>query len=111
MPFPPVILVSLILNPLLRCLVFCALADPVADHCIEVLRQGVMCNAEAKVNTYFWKTPTEIKGNTTGTRSCADWSRVQAWTNSRKVDFEGAGGEDFLHVLVPSDRNGSVGPL
>ncbi|GAD97500.1 hypothetical protein AN7265.2 [Paecilomyces variotii No. 5] len=68
------------------------------DHCLEVLRQGIMCNADITVNTYYWKNPTEIQGNRTGVRKCTDWSRIQEWADERVVDFKSP--EHFLDTLV-----------
>jgi hypothetical protein len=28
------------------------------DHCLDVLREGIMCNADMAINTLVWKTPT-----------------------------------------------------
>ncbi|KAJ9248631.1 hypothetical protein DTO207G8_7267 [Paecilomyces variotii] len=68
------------------------------DHCLEVLRQGIICNADITVNTYYWKSPTEIQGNRTGVRKCTDWSRIQEWADERAVDFGGP--DKFLDTLV-----------
>ncbi|KAH7311621.1 hypothetical protein B0I35DRAFT_438461 [Stachybotrys elegans] len=68
------------------------------NHCLEVLRQGIMCNADVTVNTYFWKSPDEIKGNRHGHRRCTDWSLVQQWLDDRSLDFENK--EIFLSSLV-----------
>ncbi|PYH98984.1 hypothetical protein BO71DRAFT_425608 [Aspergillus ellipticus CBS 707.79] len=45
------------------------------DHCLEVLRQGIICNADITVNTYYWKDG-EIQGNRTGARTCTNWERI-----------------------------------
>lgn len=82
---------------------------PMPDHCLEVLRQGIMCNADIAINTYTWGTPYEIKGNRDWPRKCTNWDRVAAWADERRVTFEGA--EKFLASLVQSDEPGSLGPM
>ncbi|KAH8434518.1 oxidase ustYa family protein [Aspergillus melleus] len=68
------------------------------DHCLEVLRQGILCNADITVNTYYWKSATEIHGNRTGTRKCTNWERIQEWAIDRAVEFDGP--DSFLDSLV-----------
>ncbi|KAK3997971.1 hypothetical protein QBC44DRAFT_392406 [Cladorrhinum sp. PSN332] len=76
------------------------------DHCLEILRQGIMCNADVTVNTYHWdlNKPGRIKGNRSGARKCTDWDSISAWLDSRHLD---AGNRDkFLSTLV----HGTEGP-
>ncbi|KAI1177470.1 hypothetical protein F4777DRAFT_206751 [Nemania sp. FL0916] len=70
------------------------------DHCLEVLRRGIMCNADVTVNTYFWENPREIKGKSSWPRKCTDWDQIQAWADDRTVRF--ADQESLLSNLVPS---------
>ncbi|KAF2229936.1 hypothetical protein EV356DRAFT_367735 [Viridothelium virens] len=76
------------------------------DHCFEVLRQGIMCNADLTVNTYYWKGPDAIQGNRTGSRRCTDWHRLQEWAEKRPVKFEGA--DNFYDTLVRDNTAGST---
>lgn len=69
-----------------------------SDHCLEVLRQGIICNADLTVNTYYWNSDGEIQGNRTGFRRCTDWQRIQEWAEKRAVEFDGP--ENFLNTLV-----------
>ncbi|KAI0878355.1 hypothetical protein GGS24DRAFT_518143 [Hypoxylon argillaceum] len=69
------------------------------DHCLEVLRKGIMCNADVTINTYQWKTPTEIKGQSSGPRKCTDWDRIQAWADERMLKFDGV--DNYIEKLVP----------
>lgn len=68
-----------------------------------------MCNADTSINTYFWKTDHEIKGNRAGPRKCTDWDHFEAWAHERAVEFHGE--EAFMKTLVPRDEEGSMGPL
>ncbi|KAI0418435.1 hypothetical protein F5X98DRAFT_338057 [Xylaria grammica] len=71
------------------------------DHCLEVLREGIMCNADVTLNTYFWQTPFEIKGKRDGPRKCTDWSLIEAWADERSLNATNR--TQFLDSLVPSN--------
>ncbi|KAI0543947.1 hypothetical protein F4679DRAFT_566706 [Xylaria curta] len=73
------------------------------DHCLEVLREGIMCNADVTVNTYFWQTPFEIKGKRDGPRKCMDWSLIEAWADERSLNASSRA--QFLDSLVPSNES------
>ncbi|XXH05942.1 hypothetical protein Hte_012385 [Hypoxylon texense] len=85
------------------------LSDGHLDHCVEVLRQGIMCNADVTINTFFWENPNKIDGNRAGPRKCVDWSRLQAWADERSLGLGGK--EAFLTTLIPSDDPESMGPM
>ncbi|KAI0186505.1 hypothetical protein EV127DRAFT_371071 [Xylaria flabelliformis] len=72
------------------------------EHCLEVLRQGIMCNADVSVNTFFWEDPNTIKGDRSGNRKCVDWDSIQAWADGRAVDYDNI--DDFLAGLVHTDE-------
>ncbi|KAI1809103.1 hypothetical protein GGS20DRAFT_573519 [Poronia punctata] len=67
-------------------------------HCLEVLREGIMCNADVSINTYFWKDTHTIKGDRSGARRCTDWNRIQDWAEERSVKYSNI--DDFLAGLV-----------
>lgn len=77
-------------------------------HCLEVLRQGIMCNADVAINTYFWETPQKIKGSRAKTRKCTDWGRLQSWADERTLSASDK--DAFLETLVPMGQTGSIGP-
>lgn len=82
--------------------------NSLVDHCLEVLRQGIMCNADVSFNSFFWENARTIKGDPTGPRKCTDWNRIQAWADERAVppsDMDG-----FLVSLVHMDEDESMGP-
>ncbi|KAI0910067.1 hypothetical protein F4823DRAFT_387654 [Ustulina deusta] len=72
------------------------------DHCLEVLRQGIMCNADVSVNTFFWENKYKIKGDRSGARKCTNWDSIQAWADKRTVQYTGI--DEFLARLVHTDR-------
>ncbi|KAK4655124.1 hypothetical protein QC762_404494 [Podospora pseudocomata] len=84
------------------------------DHCLEVLRKGIMCNADTTINTYLWQRDSHgklmIKGNRTGPRKCTDWDKLQEWAEDRTI--YGSDRDRFLESLVsPSEHGGGLGPL
>ncbi|KAI0977177.1 hypothetical protein F4678DRAFT_412102 [Xylaria arbuscula] len=79
-----------------------ALAVAHRDHCIRVLMQGIMCNADTTLNTYFWKSPGKIKGDPTGPRRCTNWSRLQDWADERDVNVQNF--QEMVDNLVPIDE-------
>ncbi|KAI2637706.1 hypothetical protein GGS26DRAFT_544846 [Hypomontagnella submonticulosa] len=78
------------------------------DHCLEVLRQGIMCNADVAINTFFWDAQGEIEANRTGPRKCTNWDRISEWADERRLTLQSR--EQFRPTLVPSDEPGSIGP-
>ncbi|KAI3527540.1 hypothetical protein CSPX01_16893 [Colletotrichum filicis] len=78
-------------------------------HCLNVLIQGIMCNADTSIGTYHWKEGGTIKGkemmdieaNRTGHRQCTDFSKLQAWATRRTLDFDVHDTDKFLRTLKP----------
>ncbi|KAI1204065.1 uncharacterized protein F4807DRAFT_449050 [Annulohypoxylon truncatum] len=79
------------------------------DHCLAVLRQGIMCNADLTVNTYFWESSKRIRGDRSGHRKCMNWERIQAWAEERSLAARDR--DSFIATLVPSDEAGTLGPV
>ncbi|KAI1325442.1 hypothetical protein F5Y16DRAFT_401443 [Xylariaceae sp. FL0255] len=69
-------------------------------HCLESLRQGLMCNADLKLNTYRYETPEQVRGDRSGTRKCTNWDRIQAWADAEERDLQ-IGGDGFIYMLTP----------
>ena len=61
-----------------------------ADHCIELLRQSVMCNANQELFTFHWIDTTDWKPETiaTGPYRCMNWDRIREWTMQRAVPVD-----------------------
>ena len=82
-----------------------ALLTSELEHCMEVLREGIMCNADVTANTYIWnpEEPTKLKGQNMQPRKCVDWSSLEKWTDERAI-----GGDH--EKMVQYDEPGSIGP-
>ncbi|KAK8855108.1 tat pathway signal sequence [Apiospora arundinis] len=78
------------------------------DHCLEILREGIMCNADATINTYFWASKDDIKGYRSGPRKCTNWGLVQSWLSSREIDLGDR--EGFLASLVSVNEGEANSP-
>lgn len=64
-------------------------ADTIQDHCIDILRQVVMCYADTSISTmtfhdHYWKTWPEFKFE----HSCRNWDAIDTWAGlpGRAVD-------------------------
>ncbi|KAI0404430.1 hypothetical protein F4802DRAFT_567060 [Xylaria palmicola] len=75
------------------------------DHCLEVLIEGITCNADITPSTYYWKDSRHIKGNRTGSRQCVDWSHLQEWAEERTLRVSSR--EELLASLVGGDEFGA----
>ena len=66
------------------------LTQATVDHCLELLRQAVMCRADTSLITFEWN-PSErrpmlqLRGKQ---HQCDDWEEVQAKLKSRAVKKE-----------------------
>ncbi|KAI8945736.1 hypothetical protein F4801DRAFT_567223 [Xylaria longipes] len=79
-------------------------------HCLDVLREGIMCNADVSINTLFWETPNKVQGARPGPRKCVDWDHLQSWADNRTLTASDR--KTFLATMVvPFDEPGSVGPV
>lgn len=77
------------------------------SHCLEVLRRGIMCNADLTINTFEWHEG-RIKGISSHPRTCKDWSAFEEWADARALHFnsrDNPGG-----TLILEDEEGAVGP-
>jgi len=53
------------------------------DHCLETLRQRLICQPDLGVRAVAWDPsigPTAVKANNTVNAECVDWGAVQEWT-------------------------------
>ncbi|KAI0897749.1 hypothetical protein F4806DRAFT_375667 [Annulohypoxylon nitens] len=86
-----------------------AFTTPHLYHCLDVLREGIMCNADVTMNTLFWESPSRVLGER-GPRKCTDWNRLQAWADDRTITAKDR--ETLLTTMVvPIDEIGSIGPI
>ena len=57
------------------------------EHCVDYIRQGVMCHFDTGIIPYNWvrdhNNPTP---NSNTMHKCVDWERLQDWLRSRAVE-------------------------
>jgi ribosomal protein S17 len=86
---------------LLLTIVFCK------EHCIEILRQSVMCRGDTTLITFHWGHRVKLpQPDFTLPHQCVDWGRLMKWAEKRAIDvFE----KDMLvhPVLGKSMRRGA----
>lgn len=65
---------------------------PHLDHCLEVLREEVMCTGDVSILTFFWHDPPKPKpgSKTNSKRSCINWNRFEQWSLQHMVPTDAA---------------------
>ena len=57
------------------------------EHCLELLRQSLMCNADMSIITFHWghlqATPL---ANWTFPHTCKSWDAIEDWASQRHVE-------------------------
>jgi hypothetical protein len=59
-------------------------------HCLETLRQSLMCTADLSLYNFHWPTPDADRPIpiTSSVRKCADWETIDKWAAERRVDYD-----------------------
>ncbi|KAF5005974.1 hypothetical protein FDECE_7619 [Fusarium decemcellulare] len=58
-------------------------------HCIDSLRQSLMCNADLSLIHWYWADhPGKHFPNATTTHVCRKWSKIEEWAVSHRLDEE-----------------------
>jgi len=78
-----------------RCqLSFTCLTDRIQDHCIETLRQGIMCRGDVSLGTYTYLSGggNDVTARSWASHQCVDFDALMEWTKARSIDIfaEGA---------------------
>ena len=56
------------------------------EHCIDMLRQSIMCHADTSPMTMRWGTSDKVPlGNTSSQHECVNWHRIDEWAREREV--------------------------
>ncbi|KAF2197595.1 hypothetical protein GQ43DRAFT_424245 [Delitschia confertaspora ATCC 74209] len=57
------------------------------DHCLDTLRQYIMCNADVALNTYTWRSNYEKPWPVfTTEHECVDWEALHSWALDHTFD-------------------------
>lgn len=63
-------------------------ANLMRDHCIETLRQGIMCRGDPSLATYSYIEGTgEVTARTWGQHQCIDYEPLSNWIQGRAIDI------------------------
>lgn len=55
-------------------------------HCVEMLRNAVMCFGDVSLITYNWKPGHEApKGSFKSMHSCQKWERIEDWRRQHNI--------------------------
>ncbi|KAI0532349.1 hypothetical protein GGR58DRAFT_490579 [Xylaria digitata] len=57
------------------------------DHCLEALRQTVMCYGNTALSSFYWPTPHSLipEPRSNARSVCARWDTIESWAYSRRV--------------------------
>jgi hypothetical protein len=57
------------------------------DHCLEALRQSIMCNGNTEVISFAWDDLSSFKPFTKsqGTAVCVEWKSIEDWAYTRAI--------------------------
>ncbi|KAF2689100.1 hypothetical protein K458DRAFT_292062 [Lentithecium fluviatile CBS 122367] len=72
------------------------------DHCLEVLREQIMCLVDISIVTFSWQSPPQRKpvSKSNSKRVCADWKKFEQWSLDHTIplDVDVKGGTNPLWV-------------
>ncbi|KAI3325011.1 hypothetical protein HD806DRAFT_491733 [Xylariaceae sp. AK1471] len=57
------------------------------EHCIDFLRQSVMCHGDVGLITYEWHDDSLIPVANATSHQCVNWEKLDRWTKERTVDM------------------------
>jgi hypothetical protein len=64
-------------------------ADQELDHCIDSIRQNLICHADLAVMTFHWVGDSEDpKPNFKYEHECVDWKALESWAMERAFDVD-----------------------
>ncbi|KAI1171481.1 hypothetical protein F4777DRAFT_53750 [Nemania sp. FL0916] len=72
------------------------------DHCLESLRETIMCNGNTAVSSFYWPTPDSRNPavHSNAQAVCAKWDSIERWAYSRKISVD----PDF--IMPHNDNQG-----
>lgn len=58
------------------------------DHCIETLRQGVLCRGDVSLGTYTYLSGgSDVTARSWGSHQCVDSDALLSWAKARSIDM------------------------
>ena len=62
------------------------LTRPFSDHCIDVLRQHLMCAPDLNIYTFHWTKHSPVPFfDLNSNHKCIDWERFDSWTVDQMI--------------------------
>lgn len=60
---------------------------PLAEHCIDILRQATICRADTSMITYWWTDVSRVpETDFFGYHQCVNWDLLMTWFKERYVN-------------------------
>lgn len=58
-----------------------------ADHCLDWIRQAVMCYVDPSVYTMYWENPINPTHKLPNQQKCVNWDVLHGWMQSRSTSI------------------------
>lgn len=80
----------------------CPDANGLADHCIESLRETIMCSGNTALISFYWDNPkaSQPAAQSNARSKCASWDSIERWGYSRRVSTS----PDFQRPPVSNEK-------
>ncbi|CAD6576148.1 MAG: hypothetical protein ASARMPRED_007619 [Alectoria sarmentosa] len=82
------------------------------DHCIDVLRQGIMCHADISLFTLQWSRDSLMpRADFSGEHECRNWGAINERAGERRIDLSVPGllVHPFRGVAFPDGKGSLIG--
>jgi hypothetical protein len=77
------------------------------EHCIEELRQSLMCHGDMSLLTYNWVEGESLPhANFNTIHTCKNWDKIMDWVMDRDVRLEWEDGKMIANPLKLKPKNG-----
>lgn len=80
------------------------------DHCIDSIRQSLMCNADTSLITYDWLKSNIMEPQLKTVHMCRDFGRLREWAFDRYVNFTTNKRRHVEHGVIVDYTNRGVDP-
>ncbi|KAE9980783.1 hypothetical protein EG328_012031 [Venturia inaequalis] len=84
------------------------------DHCIEILRQAILCHGDTSLFTVRWSEGSRIpRADFSNEHTCVDWDALNSWAGERSVPQETMRSlkHPFLGAAFPDGHSFKLGAV
>jgi hypothetical protein len=80
------------------------IANAPLDHCIDHIRQALMCFADVSPTSFFFDPKRGNKPRTEGLHMCRNYEKIKDWAIQRQVFYFSRDNETLSHVIGMNDE-------